>query len=382
MLLILIFPQLLLATSTNLDVCLKNGESFSCRLFSSEIKITRRDDHLYLNNNGSEKIIEICSSKEKNSVDMFLNTLEVSFIPEEMKLFSIDIKTMQIGQSGSGAGCFFNPTFITVDPLEHIYISDSGNDRIQILDSNGVYLNQFGSFGVSDFEEGNENEISDSPKQATFNFPSGIAIATEIFVSDRDNHRIMKFDRFGNYLRSFGKFGTGDTEFDTPMGLDMDSLKNLYVADSQNHRVKKYDLNGYMILKFGGFGKAPGRFIRPLSITHDNMNKIYVFDSGNKRIQKFDRTGGFLKVGPLIENIDSKYVHDIHCINNIILIGEKNILYLYSLDLEYLGKYNLTGIREIYGISSTENHIVLSDISSGKLVFVKYECKNLTYFNK
>ena len=61
-----------------------------------------------------------------------------------------------------------------------------------------------------------------------------------VYVSDRYNHRIQKFDSSGNFLLKWGSFGTGDGQFARPRGNAVDSSGNVYVVDAYNHRIQKF----------------------------------------------------------------------------------------------------------------------------------------------
>ena len=67
-------------------------------------------------------------------------------------------------------------------------------------------------------------------------FYRGVSIEVDseenIFVLDRGNFRIQKFDRNGKYLQSIGRQGQGPGEFERPSTLYLDSDDNLYVEDS------------------------------------------------------------------------------------------------------------------------------------------------------
>ena len=57
---------------------------------------------------------------------------------------------MKFGSSGSGNGQFNAPYGIAVDSTGNIYVSESLNHRVQVFDSNGVFLRKFGSNGSGD----------------------------------------------------------------------------------------------------------------------------------------------------------------------------------------------------------------------------------------
>ena len=81
-----------------------------------------------------------------------------------------------------------------------------------------------------------------------FDRPTGIAFASngDIFVSEGHaptfgNSRIMKFDKNGKFIKSFGRLGSGDGELKGPHVLAFDSQGRLFVADRSNCRVAFFD---------------------------------------------------------------------------------------------------------------------------------------------
>jgi streptogramin lyase len=88
-----------------------------------------------------------------------------------------------------------------------------------------------------------------------------------------------------------------DGLFRQPTDVAWDSEGNTYITDGYiNSRVAKYDKNGDWVKSWGQKGTAPGQFRLPHAIAIDRSNNIYVGDRSNRRIQVFDTDGRFLRM--------------------------------------------------------------------------------------
>src|ERR1700716_289551 len=88
-----------------------------------------------------------------------------------------------------------------------------------------------------------------------------------------------------------------DGLFRQPTDVAWDSNGNIYITDGYiNSRVAKYDKNGDWVKSWGTKGPGPGQFNLPHAIAIDRNNTIYVGDRTNRRIQVFDTDGKFLRM--------------------------------------------------------------------------------------
>ncbi|QLH05499.1 hypothetical protein C5F49_01130 [Nitrosopumilus oxyclinae] len=182
---------------------------------------------------------------------------------DSISVFDEDGDFMFEFDSFDGNDDFQNPTFMTIDNSEQmLYVSDSGNDRIIVFElvtgttcPNGTdevidgvcFVKEFGTSGTDEGE---------------FDDPAGLAYDSAnnlLYVADSDNNRIQIFEIVdGNtcpssteevvdgvcFVEEFGSSGTGNGDFDTPLGIALDTTNDLLlVADSDNDRIQVFDLN-------------------------------------------------------------------------------------------------------------------------------------------
>ena len=83
-----------------------------------------------------------------------------------------------------------------------------------------------------------------------------------------------------------------DGQFRQPTDVAWDTQGNIFISDGYiNSRVAKFDKNGDWVKSWGERGTGPGQFNTPHSIATDAKGNIYVADRGNRRIQVFDPDG-------------------------------------------------------------------------------------------
>ncbi|XP_068738534.1 E3 ubiquitin-protein ligase TRIM71-like [Montipora capricornis] len=195
--------------------------------------------------------------------------------------FEVQVKHRQFrpvlsfGQQGSDARMLCKPWGVAVNDKDEIAVSEFSKHRVQIFTSNGTHLRSFG-------KKGNQ--------QGEFNFPAGIAFHdNKIIVADAGNLRVQLFSDEGHYLNQFGGKGSRDHQLQTSPGLSTDSDGNIIVADRGNKLIKIFSLDGRFLRSIG----TEGSFIFSFHcIQHDNF--LIVSDRGDHCIKVFNKEGEFL----------------------------------------------------------------------------------------
>jgi hypothetical protein len=172
-----------------------------------------------------------------------------------------------------GAGMFVSPHKLSVDQAGNLWLADNGGHQVFKLNQDGKVLLTLGKKGIAGAE------------LDEFDAPTDVAVAAngDIFVSDghtgggtaTGNARIMKFDKNGKFLQTWGRKGMGESEFDVIHTLAFDSQGRLFVGDRQNNRIQIFDQNGKFIAQWFQFGRPSGMYI-------DKNDVIYVADSESR----------------------------------------------------------------------------------------------------
>ena len=186
-------------------------------------------------------------------------------------------QVLQWGSFGQiDGGHFFQLEGLSVDNEGNVYVTDSGNARIQKFTSDGQFLKTWGVSGTDNGE---------------FKKPTGIATyENNVYVVDSEQARIQVFDSTGKFLQSWGKFGSDQGEFFYPQGISISNDGIIFVADTKNHRIQQFTVDGEFLSSFGIFGPGDGRLRAPVDVALGE-DYVYVSDPGNFKIEKYTYEG-------------------------------------------------------------------------------------------
>ncbi|HQU86520.1 MAG TPA: hypothetical protein PKY59_25540, partial [Pyrinomonadaceae bacterium] len=176
------------------------------------------------------------------------------------------------------------PSQIAFDKNGDLIVADTGSHTIKKVKPNGEIELVAGIENTQGFQDGNA-------KAALFNAPIGVAIAEEkIYVADTYNDRIRVIENGTVSTLAGGKQGFGEgvgnsAQFDTPCGLAISKDGRILVADSGNRRVRVVETNGatWTLTGNGNEDWKDGKlsdavFVRPTAITISDSGAIFVTD--------------------------------------------------------------------------------------------------------
>ncbi len=240
------------------------------------------------------------------------------------------------GGEGSEPGEFRGPIGVAVDDSGYVYVTDSGNDRIQKFTSDGALVSVWGGDGIRSVELRRPMHITIGPDRLVYvaeylndriqvlardgtplgivaedtttpngelDAPGGVSLAAgerELWIADFYHHRIAVYSSEGRFIREVGKSGRllrGRLHYPTDVAVGPDGT--VYVADAYNHRVQRFAPDGRLLGAWGGPlalgipGPWRGWFRVATGVAVDRGGDVYVADFFNNRVQKFAPDGVF-----------------------------------------------------------------------------------------
>ncbi len=227
-----------------------------------------------------------------------------------------------------GQGLFVRSHGLRIDKDDNIWATDVSANTVMKLSPKGEVLMTLGTMGKA----GSWDEAAGT---RLFNEPNDIAFAAngDFFVTQghtpgpgRGDPRVLKFDKDGHFVKSWGGKGTEPGKFDVAHGLAIDAKGLLWVTDRENSRIQifdqdgnfirqihyaglpcaldigkenifmvngftgqllKLDLDGKVLAALGKPGNGLGEFGEAHFVAVSPKGEIYVADSVNRNVQKF-----------------------------------------------------------------------------------------------
>ena len=199
------------------------------------------------------------------------------------------------------------PNDVAIDKAGHLYILDHVAYRVYKVDTKGV-IKPFagnGEFGYS----GDGGLATKANIDTSY---GGIWVDNQgnLYIADRNNHRIRKVDSNGIITTiagngSAGYIGDGgpatEAQLNLPEDMVFDNDGNLYIADSYNHVIRQVNTDGIITTsagtgeqkKYSGDGQlaTEATFILPTDVLVDNSGNRFIVDYRDHRVLQIDKKG-------------------------------------------------------------------------------------------
>jgi hypothetical protein len=248
------------------------------------------------------------------------------------RLFEFRPNGTFVREIGQGLYGFLFAHAVRVDPQDNIWVVDEGSNMVIKFNQEGRVLMTLGRKPEAvpvPAPSGHQASAGRGVAGDTFNRPTDVAwdAAGNIFISDGyGNSRVVKCDKNGRFIKSWGSRGTGPGQFNTPHSIATDAAGNVYVGDRGNKRLQVFDNDGTFKTQYTNVGAPWAVCISPgphQYLYSSNSNGTGSMDNGEIYKMELDGTilGKFGQAGKLLKEFGS--VHEIDCRNpNEIYVGE------------------------------------------------------------
>lgn len=192
---------------------------------------------------------------------------------EVVKIDKTGKRLLEFGKSSamfkSGPAELSSPQGVACSPQGVLFVADSGNERFQAFNHQGLFQFSGGQKGSG-------------PGQ----LKNPVAVAWDkdrVYVSDVGNKKVATFTTTGRFMREIGM--TGPETLEEPRQVAVDREGNLFVLDTARGRVIAYDPQGVYLGGFGALGKGAGFFNKPRDFALNENGDLFVAEEG--RVQGF-----------------------------------------------------------------------------------------------
>jgi sugar lactone lactonase YvrE len=191
-----------------------------------------------------------------------------------------------------GEGLYTRSHGLRLDRDGNIWTTDVNGHTVTKMNPKGEVLLVLGVKGqAGSWNEAAGSRLLEEPNDV------GFAANGDVFVVQghgRGDPRVLKFDKTGKFLKTWGGKGTGPGQFDLAHSVIVDERGLVYVADRQNRRVQIFDQDGTFQREWKFAGLPCGLTIGPdrqLYLASGFAGQILKLDANGKAVTAFGQPG-------------------------------------------------------------------------------------------
>lgn len=191
-----------------------------------------------------------------------------------------------------GAGLYGRPHGLRIDREDNIWTTDVTAHTVTKMNSRGDVLMVLGVKGqAGSWNQTGGSHLFDEPNDVAFDATGNVFV---VQGHGRGDPRVLKFDKAGTLLTTWGGKGTGPGQFDLAHGVIVDARGLVYVADRQNRRVQIFDGEGQFLKEWKFAGLPCGLVIGPdqqMYLTSGFAGQILKLDANGKAVAATGQPG-------------------------------------------------------------------------------------------
>lgn len=202
------------------------------------------------------------------------------------------------------------PYDITFDTSWNLYIADTGNHRVRVISKSTGIITTIAGTGTGGYSGDGISAVS-----TQLNTPKGVAVdaSGNVYIADTGNHRIRLVNKVSGIISTF--VGTGSSGYggdngaatsamlNSPIGVDIDNSGNIIVCDSSNYRIRKVNKNTCIIVTIVGTG-ASATSSEGLAVAQASIGTVYQVSFDTSGVMYFaDYTWNVVRMLSLSGNV-------------------------------------------------------------------------------